>query len=420
MVNLVLKCGGSRTLATECQQRGNIALEEVKNWVVQIGSALEYLHTRKPPIIHRDLKPENILLDDENKIMLIDFGIARETAPKAVTQLLGRAVSIGFSPPEQILGTGTDLRSDVYSLAATAYFALTGQFPTPAHDRLVGKPLIPANEINKNIPIDLNSTIQKGLNLNANERPQTAVEFTSAFSNSFGFFSTSARHYKTVLRSTLNLPRTAPPSFTQLPVESSTLKKGSMLFGVRFRLILVFLVAIIFGAGITYLTWDKMPRKSSEHNAADTGEKITAKNSALPEIPGKQEEVKPNDVKPADVKPSGSDIEHAADSEKQLSVGKANTSGVSANPLSNSPKVSVEEYLKERAAITPTVQTSQPVKPPDTVIAKNNPSPAPSRQASASVKAAATPSSNCQLLTESYKLGDPSISQQLIRQACAQ
>jgi serine/threonine-protein kinase len=109
----------------------------------QLCEVLTYLHTREPPIIHRDLKPENILLDEHERIMLIDFGIAKQSVASELTRTLGRAASHGFSPPEQAMGTGTDQRSDIYSLAATIYFVLTGVVPPAAHERVSGHELVP-------------------------------------------------------------------------------------------------------------------------------------------------------------------------------------------------------------------------------------------------------------------------------------
>lgn len=136
-----------------------------------------YLHSQDPPIIHRDLKPDNILLDETGRIMLIDFGIAKESKPATMTRTLGRAATHGFSPPEQAMGTGTDERSDIYALAATFYALLTGENPPAAHERVAGKELVPPSQIVPDISPQLEAAILQALNLNVNHRQQTMKEF---------------------------------------------------------------------------------------------------------------------------------------------------------------------------------------------------------------------------------------------------
>ncbi|MEA3274555.1 MAG: serine/threonine-protein kinase [Pseudomonadota bacterium] len=177
LVYLVLEFGGSRTLRTEQErQGGRIPVYTLLPWISQICDALVYLHSQDPPVVHRDLKPENVLLDDNDRVMLIDFGIAKESDPNTVTRTLGRAVTHGFSPPEQVLGTGTDARSDVYALGAILYSLLTGQAPTPAHERVTGMPLQPASDHVPDIPPLLDSTIQQALELNINARQQSVSD----------------------------------------------------------------------------------------------------------------------------------------------------------------------------------------------------------------------------------------------------
>lgn len=181
MVYLVLKFGGTKTLASLCKQQRQIPYANLKPWILQLADALTYLHSRTPPIIHRDLKPENILLDNEDRVMLIDFGIAKEAVANTATRTLGRAASQGFSPPEQVMGTGTDVRSDIYSFAATIYFALVGKSPVPAHERVAGAALQAPGELISTLPAEVDAMIMKALNLNINERPATIAEFLTAF-----------------------------------------------------------------------------------------------------------------------------------------------------------------------------------------------------------------------------------------------
>ena len=179
---LVLEFGGSRTLGGERKQYPDrrIPLTKLLPWMRQLCEVLIYLHSQDPPIIHRDLKPDNILLDETGRIMLIDFGIAKESKPATMTRTLGRAATHGFSPPEQAMGTGTDERSDIYALAATFYALLTGENPPAAHERVAGKELVPPSQIVADISPRLEATLLQALNLNVNHRQQTMKEFSQA------------------------------------------------------------------------------------------------------------------------------------------------------------------------------------------------------------------------------------------------
>jgi serine/threonine-protein kinase len=121
-----------------------------------------------------------VLLDENGRIMLIDFGIAKESDPSTMTRTLGRAATHGFSPPEQAMGTGTDQRSDIYALAATLYALLTGKNPPAAHERIAGKDLVPPSQVVPGISPLLDQALLKALNLNVNHRQQTMQEFALA------------------------------------------------------------------------------------------------------------------------------------------------------------------------------------------------------------------------------------------------
>jgi len=177
MVYLVLEFGGSRTLRIEMDRHGGrIPVFQLLPWMEQVCIALAYLHSQNPPIIHRDLKPENILLDDAGRVMLIDFGIAKENDEQTVTRTLGRAVTHGFSPPEQVLGTGTDARSDVYALGAIMYCAITGRVPPAAHERITGTVLEPPSRFFPETPPLLDTAICQALELNLHKRQQTIAD----------------------------------------------------------------------------------------------------------------------------------------------------------------------------------------------------------------------------------------------------
>lgn len=169
---LVLQFGGKSTLASRCRDcGGKVPLTTALPWMRQLCEVLAYLHSQNPPIIHRDLKPENVLLDDDDHIMLIDFGIAKASEPATTTRLLARAFTHGFSPPEQVLGVGTEARSDIYSFGATFYYLLTGQVPPAAHERLTGKALPIPSALAANLGPDVDRILISTLNLNIDQRP---------------------------------------------------------------------------------------------------------------------------------------------------------------------------------------------------------------------------------------------------------
>src|SRR5688572_26004344 len=105
------------------------ALDTVLTWTFDLLDGLDYLHSQDPPIIHRDVKPSNLKLTNRGKLVLLDFGMARETSgsTQGIKSVFG--YSRRYSPLEQIEGSGTDVRSDIFSLGATVYHLLTGTPP---------------------------------------------------------------------------------------------------------------------------------------------------------------------------------------------------------------------------------------------------------------------------------------------------
>lgn len=110
----------------------------VLRWADELLDVLDYLHTQTPPIIHRDVKPGNLKLRQNDTLVLVDFGIAREYIPESTGRRDLSAISPGFSPPEQYSDQITDARTDVYAAGATFYYLLTGHAPAPAPERQSG------------------------------------------------------------------------------------------------------------------------------------------------------------------------------------------------------------------------------------------------------------------------------------------
>lgn len=158
-------------------RKGCMAEAQVRPWIEQVCDALEYLHTQNPPIIHRDIKPANIKITPAGRAMLVDFGIAKQYRAGQKTMAAARAVTSGFSPPEQYGGARTDARSDVYALAATLYCLLTGQPPPDAMDRLTGAQFTPPRRANPATSAVTEAAIVRGLALTPQDRPQSVTAF---------------------------------------------------------------------------------------------------------------------------------------------------------------------------------------------------------------------------------------------------
>ncbi len=174
---LVMDFVEGQDLQEMLNQRGRLSETQALPWIEQVCDALEYLHSRNPPIIHRDIKPANIRITPDGRAMVVDFGIAKQFRPGQQTMAAARAVTSGFSPPEQYGGARTDARSDVYALGATLYCLLTGQTPPDALDRLAGDHLAPPRLINPGVSPNVEAAILAALALNPASRPQQVREF---------------------------------------------------------------------------------------------------------------------------------------------------------------------------------------------------------------------------------------------------
>lgn len=173
-----------RTLE-EVQQAAGGPLEEtlVMGWALQICDVLDYLHNQPQPIVFRDLKPSNIMVTSANQIKLIDFGIARIFKSSATrdTNSLG---SQGYAAPEQYGLEQTDARTDIYALGATLYDLLTDQVPPASFARKMNpQSLVPPRQLNPRITPGVENVILHAMQLEKQQRYQSAAEMALAILN---------------------------------------------------------------------------------------------------------------------------------------------------------------------------------------------------------------------------------------------
>jgi serine/threonine protein kinase len=168
---LVMDFVPGENLFQAVRRRGALPEAEIVPCIRQIGEALMVVH--QAGLVHRDAHPGNIMLPSNGKAVLIDFGIAKELVPKTLTSK-GYAGNPGFAPYEQRHRGSREPTVDVYCLAATLYYAVTGQSPTPSLARkLDNVSLTPPKQIIPGLSDPLNQAILKGMALEAEDRPQS-------------------------------------------------------------------------------------------------------------------------------------------------------------------------------------------------------------------------------------------------------
>lgn len=165
------------TLEQYIQTNGVLSPSEMLELLLPLLHSLKKIHEKG--LIHRDISPNNMILGMDNKLHLIDFGAAKiKPAHPGRQQTI--ILKKGYAPPEQYMASGNiGAWSDIYALCATIYYALSGQTPIPAIDRLQQNP--PREfTIFDSIPMQLAAVIERGLALQPAERYKTMEDFIYA------------------------------------------------------------------------------------------------------------------------------------------------------------------------------------------------------------------------------------------------
>jgi serine/threonine protein kinase len=167
------------SLSEKVNKDGPLNQNQAVTFFKTLCDAVSKLHSIS--LIHRDIKPDNILIEEKtNRLVLIDFGNAKEmhTGPDSFAYL-----SNGYSAIEQYSKESLKtFATDIYSIGATMYFALTGKQPNSSVDRISSENLVPPNAFNPSIKSHISNSIMKAMKVQVTDRYQHVFDFKNAFS----------------------------------------------------------------------------------------------------------------------------------------------------------------------------------------------------------------------------------------------
>jgi len=179
---MVIEWVEGRLLRDLLNQERKLPVDRAVNLTLDLCDALDCMH--KHGVVHRDLKPENIMVDAEDRIKIIDFGIAIKEDARRIT-FVDMSATLGtpdYISPEQVKGQRGDQRSDIYSLGVMFYEMLTGQPPFSGpnplavmNERVLNDPR-PARELNPEITPALEEILNRALARDPRHRYSTAQE----------------------------------------------------------------------------------------------------------------------------------------------------------------------------------------------------------------------------------------------------
>jgi serine/threonine protein kinase len=173
------------------ERGGPLPLDSVLRLLREALSALAHAHGSG--LVHRDIKPENMLIEPDGGLRITDFGLA--LALRGEGKFGGATSQSGtpqFASPEQLLGERVDQRSDLYSLAAVAYFALlgrppfTGSTPEQILARQTTDQLPDLRAEREDVGEDLERVLRRALSAEVNARYPSAGEFLQAVNRATG------------------------------------------------------------------------------------------------------------------------------------------------------------------------------------------------------------------------------------------
>ncbi len=177
---IVMEYVEGKTLKSLIKRRGALTLSEVIDIMLQLTSGIACAH--ESYIIHRDIKPQNVLILDDGTVKITDFGIAMALNSNELTQTNSVMGSVHYLPPEQANGTGSTIKSDIYSLGILMYELLTGKLPFKGDNAVeiaikqMKNPIPSVCDLFPEIPQSIENVILKACAKNPKNRYENVME----------------------------------------------------------------------------------------------------------------------------------------------------------------------------------------------------------------------------------------------------
>ena len=184
---IIMEFVEGRDLRTILNERPTLAAVDAVEVGLQLAGALGHAHHNG--IIHRDVKPANILVRPDRRVKLSDFGIAKALDQAGHTETGSLVGTVKYLAPEQIEGHPVDGRTDLYALSTVLYEMLCGEVPFKATD-LAGamarlrKDAPSARKLRPDLPLALDTFLQRGLARDPNDRYPDAVQWAAGLNES--------------------------------------------------------------------------------------------------------------------------------------------------------------------------------------------------------------------------------------------
>ena len=173
---LVMEYLDGLSLKDHVEKKGKLPAQQFLVQLKPLMVDMEKMHSRG--VVHRDIAPDNIIMLPDERLKLIDFGAARSyVGDKSMTVVVKK----GFAPVEQYMRKGSNASTDVYALAATIYYCVTGIIPPDSAERQYGEAeLLAPTALGIEVSHGQERVLEKALEIQPKDRTQTIAELARA------------------------------------------------------------------------------------------------------------------------------------------------------------------------------------------------------------------------------------------------